>query len=124
MATPWRQRYGHYLTAQRYDDQEHAWHDAKDKNWGPWDCCGGAAKSPPCTPRPRVCESPAERMVSSSAERGVGSTVRFLNNESNCVLVVAENQKNWILDCGRIAKKKTEGVAWMWLDDWEKLKGE
>ena len=47
-ATQWGRRYGKYTEAQRFDDVGHRWSLAKDKNWGPWSCCGNAANSPGC----------------------------------------------------------------------------
>ena len=51
-ATEWGNRYGKFSEPQRYDDNYHQWHLAKDKNWGNWSCCDGAANSYPCTVRP------------------------------------------------------------------------
>jgi hypothetical protein len=46
------QRYGGYLGPQKFDEKNHQWHLAKNKNWGKWSCCRGAANSNPCALRP------------------------------------------------------------------------
>ena len=51
-ATPLKKRFGKYLEPQQFDDSDHSWNEALDKNWGTWSCCDCAANSPPCQERP------------------------------------------------------------------------
>jgi hypothetical protein len=117
-ATDHGKRYGKNLEPQRYDDPKHAWHLAKDKNWGEWSCCAGAANSPPCEARPQALS--AEQLILNANNEemsvgvGVGAYIQFLIGSHNLVRVVAEAPKKWVLEGGRIAKKKTEGQSWMW----------
>lgn len=122
-ATKWGQRYNTYLEPQLYDDVQHQWHLAMDKNWGPWSCCGGAANSPPCTVRPSSSIDTTSNVDSSVAiekkSKGVGAFIYFYE-KGNLVRVVGEQIKCWNLEGGRIAKKKTEGKVWTWLESLKK----
>jgi hypothetical protein len=118
-ATDFGKRYGKNLDPQSFDASEHQWHLAKNKNWGPWNCCGGEASSPGCTRRaaalPKTTGAIASPLERAGNTSGVGGSLKFLNNEGNIALVVDEDAKAWILENGRIAKKKTEGKSWVWL---------
>ena len=50
-------------------------------------------------------------------KNGVGAYIQFLINNKDRVLVVGQNRRCWQLSSGRIAKKATEGVSWVWADD-------
>lgn len=55
---------------------------------------------------------------------GVGGTIRFPLNNHATVQVVGENAKWWLLSNGRVARKATRGVYWVWAttpDDSEDL---
>ena len=39
--------------------------------------------------------------------------IKFLTH-GNIIGVAREQEKCWVLDSGRIAKKKTEGKVWQW----------
>ena len=84
-ATEFGKRYGKNLTPLCFDTPGHTWHVAKDKNWGRWSCCDGAANSFPCTPRvpvPRavrrlvatVFKTVIQSSISSSIPESDGST--------------------------------------------------
>jgi hypothetical protein len=85
-ATEWGKRYGQNLTPQSYSTPGHVWHDAKDKNWGVWSCCGGAASSAPCQLRPTapLPAVPSPETVGTGADAsdisrtGVGAQIQFL----------------------------------------------
>jgi len=124
-ATEWGKRYGKNLTPQSYFAPGHVWQNAKDKNWGAWSCCGGAASSAPCQLRP---PAPLPAALSPETVRtgvdasdiprtGVGAQIQFLIADKLLTTVVDEDDKAWILDSGRVAKKKTEGKSWVWASD-------
>lgn len=124
-ATEWGQRYGKNLDPQYFDDPNHEWHLAKSKNWGSWSCCGGEVASPGCARRPlavttTTCRSAtaeaASVPVAEGCVSGVGGRIQFLINERAVALVVGEDAKTWKLESGRVAKKKTEGTSWVWLE--------
>jgi hypothetical protein len=103
-ATERGKRYGKNLTPQLWDDPGHQWKLAKDTNWGAWSCCGCIASSRGCQLRVHV---PPPSLV--------GMKIKFLDTGNVC-RVIADLGKNWRLDDGRIAKKKTEGKVWAWVD--------
>ena len=132
-ATEWGKRYGKNLTPQSFDGPSHTWHEAKDKNWGPWSCCGVAANSPGCQLRaklppvlavPASNSSNAQTAVSKAEESkntkvGVGAYIQFLVNERSRLQVTGESDKCWIL-VGHKAKKIAEGKSWIWLKHYER----
>jgi hypothetical protein len=111
-ATQWGRRYGKYTEAQRFDDAGHRWSLAKDKNWGPWSCCGNTANSPGCKERVNTHSSDANSSIIS----GVGERIRFLE-KGNTVIVTRDEGHIWRLEDGRIAKKRTHGKVWVWMDE-------
>ena len=121
-ATAWKKRYGNYLEPQKFDDVGHQWHLALDKNWGPWSCCGGAANSPPCTARNLSKSVISDKSHSNSQQSesshafGVGAYIHFIEDGNNA-LVVGDLGKYWKLESGRVAKKRTHGKVWLWLDE-------
>jgi hypothetical protein len=122
-ATEWGKRYRQNLKPQSFFGHNHDWTMAKDKNWGPWSCCGGAANSPGCQERPIITpKKPSLMQQSSAAPKGVGAYIQFLINEHSTVLVEDESKNRWMLQGGRTAKKTTEGTSWMWLEDFKKRK--
>jgi hypothetical protein len=124
-ATDRGKRYGKNLEPQRYDESNHAWHLAKDENWGEWSCCGRAANSPPCEARPRAL--PEEQLLLNADNEetsvGVGAYIQFLIGSHNLVRVAAEKPKAWALEGGRIAKKETEGRSWVWYQQYKASDG-
>lgn len=52
--------------------------------------------------------------------KGVGAYTQFLINDRPTVRVASEEDKCWRLVGGRVAKKKTEGKFWVWLEQLEK----
>jgi len=116
-ATEWGKRYGKNLTPKLFDDAEHEWHLAKDKNWGPWGCCNGAANSRGCQYRDQVPPPPPKPMKPRPMKPVEGEKyIRFLVGGNVCK-VIGEQKNCWCLDSGRIAKKKTEGKVWVWTTD-------
>jgi hypothetical protein len=64
----------------------------------------------------RYVRAPELRMVQANAwgaMTGVGATIQGLNGEV-WGRVVGDNGNCWQLESGRIAKKETEGVRWIW----------
>ena len=120
-ATARGKRYGKNLTPQRFDDPGHNWKQAKAENWGAWDCCGLAADSNGCQMRkspsfPRPTQVGA-RAAGPRPSSGVGAYIQFLINNKERVLVSDEDRNCWILSSGRVAKKATEGVSWVWEEE-------
>ena len=87
-------------------------------NWSEWSCCGKVANSPPCTLRP--IDNTSTSTKDEKRSEGVGAFIHFLNNGHNC-RVVGDELKCWRLEGGRIAKKRTEGEVWLWLDEYNAI---
>ena len=105
-ATQWGMRYGrNYSGTQIFDDHRHQWHLAKEKNFGPWSCCGKAVNSPGCKVRKMSANAAREKKF-----------IKFLTH-GNIVGVAHEEGNCWRLDDDRIAKKRTEGDVWKWHND-------
>jgi len=124
-ATDWGKRYGKNLEPQNFFGGKHQWHLAKDKNWGPWSCCGGAANSPGCkvqnAPSAAVSHAASAAAISAPVAAADPSMqgmkrIKFLEAGNICQ-VVADEGHCWRLDNGRIAKKKTEGAVWIWVEE-------
>jgi hypothetical protein len=109
-ATEWGKRYGKNSTPKLYDDHEHQWEKSSDKNWGPWSCCGDKASSNGCHIRAKL---PAP--VPTNPVEGE-KYLKFLAHGTIICRVIGDEGKCWRLDNGRIAKKKTEGTAWIWTE--------
>ena len=58
-----------------------------------------------------------EYLLSPRPKRGAGAYIQFLIDACDRVLVVGEDSQVWWLSSGRIAKKETEGVTWVWALD-------
>jgi hypothetical protein len=96
-ATEWGKRYyGGNLVPQSFDAPGHQWHLAKDKNWGPWSCCGGKVDSPDCQERSKG----ALALLTMNKMK----TIKFLN-QGNSEKVVAD-AGNWKM--GVLPKRKTK----------------
>jgi hypothetical protein len=113
-ATEWGKRYGKNLDSEVFDSLQHEWNLAKDKNWGPWSCCGNAANSLGCEVRQisSMCTSSTEEEINTAEGK---KYIKF-HNHGEVVGVASEEEKCWRLDNGRVAKKKTKGKAWDWHD--------
>lgn len=105
-ATEWGKRYGKNLLPQSFDGPGHQWHLAKDKNWGPWSCCNGKVDSPGCQ----------ERSKGTLILLNKTKNIKFLD-QGNVEKVVTDVGKCWKLENGRIAKKKNEGMPWIFVED-------
>ena len=73
----------------------------------------GVLKSP-SFPRPTQVGA----RVGPRPSSGVGAYIKFLINKER-VLVSDEDRNCWILSSGRVAKKATEGVSWVWEEEEE-----
>jgi hypothetical protein len=113
-ATEFGKRYGKNLTPQLFDNPIHQWNLAEDKNWGAWSCCGHKASSQGCQLREResvTCSAPPHGSLAAMPVKHI----KFLAQGHVCQ-VIADEEKCWRLDNGRVAKKKTEGKVWVWVD--------
>lgn len=66
----------------------------------------------------RYVRAPELRVVNvgtSAPSSGVGATIRGADGET-WGRVIQDNGNCWLLECGRIAKKATEGIRWDWVD--------
>ena len=110
-ATAFGKRYGKNLESKNFDDPEHQWHLAKEKNWGPWSCCGKPVNARGCQRRETITEPPCASVIPVTDE----CYLQFLD-ASNVCRVIAEEPKCWRLDNGRVAKKKTQDIKWKWVE--------
>ena len=113
-ATDFGKRYGQNLEPKCFDDPQHEWHLAQDKNWKPWSCCGKPASSPGCQRR----KSPPPsllRLGSDAVEIKEAKYLKFHGQDPKW-RVIAEERNCWRLENGRIAKKKTQGITWDWIE--------
>jgi hypothetical protein len=73
----------------------------------------------PAVPSPKTVEtgthmSPPESEI---PRTGVGAQIQFLIADKLLTTVVDEDHRAWKLNSGRVAKKKTEGISWVWASD-------
>jgi len=121
-ATAWKQRNGDYAEPQTFDDPSHTWSLAKEKNWGPWSCCGKAANSPGCEKRParQTLTTHDDTLLVGTTRNnkvkgsGIGESICILEGHPQPHPVVDETEKNWILESGRKVKKISYTKFWFW----------